>query len=129
MQKNRSIDNTYKHYRDLFFAYRLLVHDPWFTTTQKTNDRTTQTPLKLGTNSDVTEKVSSACSTCVTLRVIPVKNPSLGQEWGNNRIVITTHRTLQTFHSSQPGHDGDRKIFEVMITAQPLGTPGLLYPF
>jgi hypothetical protein len=35
-------------------------------------------------------------------------------------------RTLQTFHSS---HGGDRKIFEVMITTSPLGTPGLLYPF
>jgi hypothetical protein len=33
--------------------------------------------------------------------------------------VITTNGTLQTFHSRQPGHGGDRKIFEVMITIKP----------
>jgi hypothetical protein len=43
--------------------------------------------------------------------------------------VITTDGTLQAFHSSQSGHGGDRKIFEVMTTTSPLGTPGLLFPF
>ena len=43
--------------------------------------------------------------------------------------MITTNGTLQTFHSRQSGHGGDRKIFEVMITTSPLGIPGLLYPF
>jgi hypothetical protein len=38
------------------FAYQLLVHDPWFTSTQKTNDRATPTPLKLGTISGVAER-------------------------------------------------------------------------
>jgi len=55
--------------------------------TQKTKDRTTRTPLKIGDERKCSGRISSSCSTCGTRRVTLVTNPVVYHEWGKDRIV------------------------------------------
>ena len=95
--------------------------------THKTKVRVTRAPLKTGVNSG---RVSSSCSTSCTRRVNLVTNPVISHDWGKNREVFTTSGTYpwsfitQIFHSSQPSHGGDRKIFKVMTAIWPRRTSG-----
>ena len=61
--------------------------------TQKTNDRTTRTPLKTRSELMCSGRVSSSCTTFGNRRVSLVTHPMLSHEWGKDRIVITTNRT------------------------------------
>jgi hypothetical protein len=67
-------------------------------------------------------KLSSSCSTSGTRRATLVTKPMIGREWGKNWEVLTTSGTYPwsfvtlIFHSCQPSHGGDRKIFEVMTS-------------
>jgi hypothetical protein len=51
-----------------------------------------------------------------------VTNPVVSHEWGEDRIVIAPKGTYPlsfgtyTLRNGQPGHDGDRKTFEVMTS-------------
>ena len=77
--------------------------------THKTKDRVTRIPLKTRGELRCSGRVSSSCSTSGTRRVNLV----------TNREVLTTSGTYPwsfvtpIFHSGQPSHGGDRKIFEV----------------
>jgi hypothetical protein len=59
-----------------------------------------------------------------------VTNPVISREWRKNREVFKTSGTYlwsfvtQIFHSGQPSHGGDRKVFEVMTSTLPKGTLG-----
>jgi hypothetical protein len=75
-------------------------------------------------------RVNSSCSTSGTRRVNIATNPVVSREWGKDREVFTTSGTYpwsfvtQIFHSGQPSHGGDRKMFEVMTSILPKGTLG-----
>ena len=98
--------------------------------TYKTKDRETRTLLKTEGELRCSGRVSSSCSTSGTRRVNLVTNPLISREWGKDREVFPTSGTYpwsfvtQIFHSGQPSHGGDRKIFEVMTSALPKGTLG-----
>jgi hypothetical protein len=62
--------------------------------TYKTKDRVTRTPLKTGDELRCSETVSSSCSTSGTRRVNLVTNPVISREWGKDREVLTTCRSL-----------------------------------
>ena len=57
-------------------------------TTQKTNDRTTRTPLKIEGELGCSGMVSTSCSTSGTCRVTLVKNPLISHEWWKDREVL-----------------------------------------
>ena len=98
--------------------------------TYKTKDRVTRTPLKTGGELRCSERVSSSCSTSGTRRVNLVTTPIISRECGKDREVFMTSGTYSwsfvtpIFHNGQPSHDGDRKIFELMISTLPKGTHG-----
>ena len=98
--------------------------------TYKTEDRVTRTPLKTGGELRYSGRVSSSCSTSGTRCVNLVTNPVISREWGKGREVFTTSRTYpwsfvtHIFHNGQPGHGGDRTIFEVMTSNLPKETLG-----
>ena len=89
--------------------------------TYRTKDRLTRTPVKTG-GELMCSGVRSSCSTSDTRRVNLVTNPVIRHERGKDRKVVTTSGTyqwsivIQIFHSGQPSHGGDRKIFEVMTS-------------
>jgi hypothetical protein len=97
--------------------------------TKKTTDRVTRTPLKTGGELRCFGKVSSSCSTSGTCRINLVTNPVISHEWEKDREVFSTSGTypwscvIQIFHSGQPSHGGDRKIFEVMTSILPKMNP------
>jgi hypothetical protein len=62
-------------------------------TTQKTQDWTTQTPLKTGDELWCSGRVSSSWSACGIRRVTLVTNLVIRHEWGKDHIVITTNGT------------------------------------
>ena len=51
-------------------------------------------PLKTGDELRCSETVSSSCSTSGTRRVNLVTNPVISREWGKDREVLTTCRSL-----------------------------------
>ena len=83
----------------------------------KTKDRITWTPLKTGDELRCSGKVSISCSTSDTRRVNLVANLVISHERGKDREVLTTSGTYpwsfgtQIFHTGQPSHGVDRKIF------------------
>ena len=62
--------------------------------TYKTKDRVTRTPLKTGGELRCSRRVSSSCCTSGTRRVNLVTNPVISREWGKDREVLTTCRSL-----------------------------------
>jgi hypothetical protein len=93
----------------------------------KLKDRVTRTPIKTGGDLRCSGRVSSSCSTSGTRRVNLATSPVISRQSGKKREVFTrgTYSWLfvtQIFHSGQPSHGGDRKIFEVMISTLPKGT-------
>jgi len=62
-------------------------------TTQKTKNRATRTPLTTGGKFSCSRTVSSSCSTSDTCRVTLVTNTVINHEWGTDPIVITTNGT------------------------------------
>jgi hypothetical protein len=62
--------------------------------TYKTKDRVTRTPSKTGDELRCSGRVSSSCSTSGTRRVNLVTNPVISREWGKDREVLTTCRSL-----------------------------------
>jgi hypothetical protein len=99
--------------------------------TYKTKDRVTRTPRKTGRDElRLSGRVGSSCSTSDTRRVNLVVNSVISREWGKDREVLTTSEAYpwsfvtQIFHSGQPSHGGDRKIFEAMTSTLPKGTLG-----
>ena len=75
-------------------------------TTHKTKDRETQTPLKTGSELMCSGRVSSYCSTSGTRRVTLFTNPMISHERGKDCKVFTTSGTspwsfvTQMFRSS-----------------------------
>jgi hypothetical protein len=98
--------------------------------TNKTKDRVTRTPLKTEGELRCSGMVGSSYSTSGTRRVNLVTNRAISHEWGKDREMSTTSGTYpwsfvtQIFHSGQPSHGGDSKIFEVMTSTLPKGTLG-----
>jgi hypothetical protein len=99
--------------------------------THKTkDDREIRTPLKPGSESRFSGRVTSSCCTSGTRRVNLVKNPVISHKWGKDREVFSTSWTYlwsfvtQIFHNGQPIYGGDRKTFEVMTSTYPIGTLG-----
>ena len=83
--------------------------------------RVTQIPLKNGGELRCAGRVISSCSTSGTRRVNLITNPVISHERVKNWEVFMTSGTYpwsfvtQVFHSSQPGHGGDRKTLNVII--------------
>ena len=82
--------------------------------------RTPQKQLRLVDELKCSARVNSSCSSSVTRRVILVKSPVIVQEWGQNRIVITTNGAYPwsfmtlIFHKGWSNQSRDDKTFEVM---------------
>jgi hypothetical protein len=66
---------------------------------QKTKDRGTWTPLKTKGEDRCSRRVNSFCSTFGTRRVTLVTKPVISDEWGKERIVITTNGTVMNTFS------------------------------
>jgi hypothetical protein len=62
--------------------------------TYKTKDRVTRTPSKTGDELRCSGRVSSSCSTSGTRGVNLVTNPVISREWGKDREVLTTCRSV-----------------------------------
>jgi hypothetical protein len=98
--------------------------------TYKAKDRVTRTPLKTEGELRCSGRISTSCSTSGIHRVNLVTNPVISREWGKDREVFMTSGTYpwsfvtQIFHSGQPSHAGDRKIFEMMTSTLPKGILG-----
>ena len=88
--------------------------------TQKTNDQSTQIPLKTGGDLMGFERVSISCSTFRTGLAALDTNPVLSHEWEKDRIVITTNGiypwsfVTQIPRNGKQSHGDDRKTFELM---------------
>jgi hypothetical protein len=107
--------------------------------TYKIKDRVIRTPppqKKTGGELRCSGRERSSCSISATRRVNLVTNPVISHEWGKDREVFTTSETYpwsfmtQIFHSGQPSHGGDRKMFEVMtsiLTKWTLGSVASLF--
>jgi hypothetical protein len=84
-------------------------------TTQKTKDWATRTPLKTEGELRFSGRVSSSCSTSDTCCVTFVTNPVISHEWGKDRSVIATNGTYpwlfvtQILRKGYQSHDGGRK--------------------
>ena len=88
--------------------------------THKTKVRVTRTTLKTGGELRCSRRKGRSGPASGTHRVNLVTNPVISREWGKDWAVFATSGpypwsfVTQIFHSGQPSHGGDCKMFEMM---------------
>ena len=88
--------------------------------THKTKDRVTRIPLKTGDELRCSRRIGRSGSASGTHRVNLVRNRVISREWGKDWAVFAISGSdpwsfvTQIFHSGQPSHGGDCKMFEMM---------------
>ena len=80
-------------------------------TTHKTEDRVTETPLKIGDELICSRRLSSSCSTSDTCCVNLVTHLVISNEWGKDTTsgIFLWPLLIQMLHSGQPSHGCNRK--------------------